>query len=73
MASNPDFVQYIVDQCADAGDIFARPNIMHSNIYQISKQPIAVEDYVDPCMFYDNCNEYADYIGSAINNTGDQY
>lgn len=24
MASNPDFVQYIVDQCADAGDIFAR-------------------------------------------------
>jgi TfoX/Sxy family transcriptional regulator of competence genes len=24
MASNPDFVQYIVDQCADAGDITVR-------------------------------------------------
>jgi TfoX/Sxy family transcriptional regulator of competence genes len=33
MASNPDFVQYIVDQCSAAGDIIARKMFGDYGIY----------------------------------------
>ncbi len=33
MASNPDFVQYVADQCADAGDIVTRKMFGDYGIY----------------------------------------
>lgn len=36
---------------------------MHSKIFQISKSPIDKEDYASPCYYYDNSDEFADYIG----------
>lgn len=33
MASNPDFVQYVVDQCADAGEIIAKKMFGDYGIY----------------------------------------
>ncbi len=33
MASNPDFVQYIVDQCGDAGEIVAKKMFGDYGIY----------------------------------------
>ena len=33
MACNPDFVQYVVDQCADAGEITARKMFGDYGIY----------------------------------------
>ena len=33
MACNPDFVQYVVDQCADAGEISARKMFGDYGIY----------------------------------------
>lgn len=35
---------------------------MHSNIYQISKKPIDKEEWVSPEYFYDNSQDFADYI-----------
>ncbi len=42
---------------------------MHSSIYQVSIQPIEVDDYAKPDYFYDNSNDFADYIGEEW--TGD--
>lgn len=36
---------------------------MHSKIFQISTSPIDKEDYASPCRYYDNSQEFADYIG----------
>ena len=38
---------------------------MHSNIIQISKNPIDREDWVTPSDFYDNSQDFADYIGDT--------
>ena len=42
---------------------------MHSRIYQVASKPISVEDYDIPECFYDNSDDFADYIGGAV--TGD--
>lgn len=36
---------------------------MHSNIIQLSKQPIDREEWATPEQFYDNSGDFADYIG----------
>lgn len=36
---------------------------MHSNIFQIGLNPMNVDDYVHPDEFYENSNDFADYIG----------
>lgn len=36
---------------------------MHSNIIQISKNPIEKEELVNPIDFYENSSDFADYIG----------
>lgn len=36
---------------------------MHSKIYQIGLKPMTVDDYVHPDEFYENSNDFADYIG----------
>lgn len=51
MASNPDFVQYIVDQCASAGDIVAKKMFGDYCIYCNGKPFGLVSDngfYVKP-------------------------
>ena len=51
MASNPDFVQYIVDQCGKAGDITARKMFGDYGVYCIGKIFGLVSDngfYVKP-------------------------
>lgn len=42
---------------------------MHSCIFQVSAEPIKECDYISPCLFYENCGDFADYIGDPI--TGD--
>ena len=39
---------------------------MHSNIYQLSKKPIDKEEWVSSEYFYDNSQDFADYIGDEI-------
>lgn len=39
---------------------------MHSNIYQISSQPISKEDYANPSRYYENSDDFADYIGDEV-------
>lgn len=51
MASNPDFVQYIVDQCAGAGDITVRKMFGDYCIYRAGKPFGLISDngfYVKP-------------------------
>ena len=36
---------------------------MHGKIYQIGLKPMNVDDYVHPDEFYENSNDFADYIG----------
>lgn len=36
---------------------------MHSRIFQVSIQPIEVDDYAVSSDFYDNSGDFADYIG----------
>ena len=36
---------------------------MHSKIYQIGLKPISKEDYVSSTDFYENSDDFADYIG----------
>lgn len=36
---------------------------MHSKIYQIGLKPMSVDDYVHPDEFYENSDDFADYIG----------
>lgn len=36
---------------------------MHSNIIQISKNPIEEEEWVSPSNFYENSDDFADWIG----------
>lgn len=38
----------------------------HSKIFQISDKPITPEDYCKPDDFYDNSDDFADYIGDEI-------
>lgn len=38
---------------------------MHSNIYQISSRPISEDEYASPSRYYDNSDDFADYIGDA--------
>lgn len=41
----------------------------HSKIFQIGSKPIKEEDYASPEEFYDNSQDFADYIGDEL--TGD--
>ena len=38
---------------------------MHSNIYQISSRPISEDEYASPSRYYENSDDFADYIGDA--------
>lgn len=38
----------------------------HAKIYQISRNPVDRDDYVEPDNFYDNHDSYADYIGNKV-------
>lgn len=38
----------------------------HSKIFQISDKPITPEDYCKPDDFYENSDDFADYIGDEI-------
>ena len=38
---------------------------MHSNIYQISSSPISEDEYASPTRYYENSDDFADYIGDA--------
>ena len=39
---------------------------MHSNIIQISRNPIDIEEWVSPSNFYENSSDFADYIGEEM-------
>ena len=39
---------------------------MHSKIFQISNKPISKEDYADPETYYENSDDFADYIGDEV-------
>lgn len=39
---------------------------MHSNIYQVSIQPIEVDDYSMSGDYYDNSDDFADYVGDEL-------
>lgn len=43
---------------------------MHSRIFQVSSEPIGKDEYVSPSDFYDNSNDFADYIGDEIEGEG---
>lgn len=43
---------------------------MHSKIYQISSTPISEEDYRSPDDYYDNSDDFADYIGNSCEGNG---
>lgn len=39
---------------------------MHSKIFQISSRPISKDDYASPSRYYENSNDFADYIGDEV-------
>lgn len=41
---------------------------MHSKIFQVSKNPINKEEYATPEMYYNNSQDFADYIGDEVDN-----
>ena len=38
---------------------------MHSCIYQISKMPLSPDEYASPETYYENSDDFADYIGNS--------
>lgn len=39
---------------------------MHNKIFQISSKPISKDDYTEPETYYENSNNFADYIGDEV-------
>lgn len=39
---------------------------MHSKIFQISNKPISKDEYCSPVDFYENSDDFADYIGDEM-------
>ena len=45
---------------------------MHSNIYQIGLKPFDKEDWREPDYYYENSDDFADYIGDRVDNEQDR-